>query len=118
MNSSISTQALEVTTMNNTDDDSFSAQAAPVTIAGTIYADIFSDQVYEPRQDRPLPQVQVCIEGITSMGGYTVGPSGDIVVSCTSTDSAGNYIFTQLPPGEYTVLYLDSTPYDAAYSQA
>lgn len=68
MSSSITTQTSEVTTMNNNDNDSFSAQAASVSIVGTVYADILSDQSYQAGQDRPLPQVQVCIEGVTEVG--------------------------------------------------
>ncbi len=76
---------------------------APKTVGGTVYIDADDDGVIDAGEQR-LAGTQVRLSGTTILGAF------DVTVP---TDASGNYLFTNLAPGDYVLeqiqpLYLTS----------
>jgi uncharacterized repeat protein (TIGR01451 family) len=68
-------------------DNNFS-EVAPASIGGTVFFDANSNGVFDADE--------------SGIGGVSVSLSGPLVATAV-TDAQGNYLFENLPPGDYTV---------------
>ena len=77
-------------------DFAFAPVANLGSVSGTIYSDSDQDGAYVPATDGEL-------EGVTL---NLLDDSGNVIAT-TTTDAQGNYSFTQLPDGNYTIEVTD-----------
>jgi len=68
-------------------------------ISGTVYLDQNQDSVYQQGSDTPLSGITVTLR------------NGTTVVATTTTDVNGNYSFTNVAPGTYTITETQPTGY-------
>jgi hypothetical protein len=68
-------------------DNNFS-EVLPASIGGTVFFDADGNGVFDPAED--------------GIGGVTINLTGPVNLTVT-TDANGNYLFEDLPPGNYTV---------------
>jgi large repetitive protein len=67
----------------------------PKSVSGRVFIDIDNDGVFEPSAgDKPVAGVRIDLVGATILGALTRD---------TTTDANGNYSFSILPPGSYTL---------------
>ncbi|MDW8425436.1 MAG: Ig-like domain-containing protein [Meiothermus sp.] len=71
----------------------------PGSISGTLYLDQNNNGAFDPASDTRLPNVSVELVN-----------SGGSVVATTQSDSSGNYSFTGVAPGTYTVRVVTTDP--------
>jgi len=78
-------------------------------LAGTVYADANNNGTRDPGE-RPISGVTVTLTG-TDVGGTAVVDPATNLPFVTTTDAAGNYLFTNLPAGTYTITETQPTAY-------
>ncbi len=77
-------------------DADFALQPPPATISGSVYSDPDNNGVYDPGAgDTPVEGTVITLTG-TDL-------SGNAITLTTTTDVNGDYSFTDLPAGDYTI---------------
>jgi len=69
-------------------------------IGGSVFLDVDTDGEYDPEDTNGIAEVTV-----------TLLDANSIVVATTTTAADGSYVFTNLPPGSYTVVETDPLGY-------
>ena len=91
----ILTTAGGVVSSNNTADFGYTAPAAGYSISGTVFNDVNNNGVDNSREP-PIPGTTVYL--------YRQLPDGSLVlIGTTVANGIGDYLFTDLPPGNYVV---------------
>lgn len=92
----VSTSTFDISSGNDT--ASGSVDVVSSTIAGTIFRD-FNDDGLQNGSDTPIEGVEVVLTGVSD--------DGQIITQTVLTDEFGDYIFTGLPGGTYTITRTD-----------
>lgn len=70
-------------------------ELAPASISGAVFIDLDSDAIKDAGETGGVPGVTVTLSGTDDLG--------NTVTATTTTDGSGNYTFTSLRPGTYSV---------------
>ncbi len=90
--SEVSANEAETTYLNNEDDEPTTVAANPASIAGGVYVDKNNDGIRDPGE-KPIANAIVTLTGVDLTGAS--------VTRSTVTDIHGNYMFTNVKPGQY-----------------
>jgi len=88
-------ESVEINLLVSLEENMNEALVASASLRGFIYADINGNALWDGTDKTTLPDVTVYLEGSTIRGEKVMGT--------TITDVKGEYHFTQLKPGTYTV---------------
>ena len=97
---------------NVTADFGYRADAATLlTISGTVFEDVDNDSVFDDGAEPEIENATVFL--YRDLDGDGVLDPGDKLIGSVQTDVNGDYLFTDLPPGDYLLtVNVDGTPVD------